>query len=893
MPTASRTVVAKSPLSYAAALGSAAAALALRVALDPLLEDRQPYVTTYAGIAFAAWFGGARAGLLSAAASFAGVGLLFVPPRGVFGYATTGDLVGAGAFCFTSTIVLLVTTRMRAAQAAAEDAAARALASQAALATEMEERRRVEEELRASQEGLLVAQQAAEAGTWDLDRSTGHLRWSEHHRVLLGLPPGTPPAVDVWLEGVDPRDRAAVARVLGSEASVLRVTFRIHHPERGERWLASWGRTWTPRHGGPPRMAGITRDVTDEKRAADAVQAGEERLRLVAKAARMAIWDLDLATGRIEGSAETGPLFGRPPDRLHDDVAGWARQIHPEDRAETVRRLEGMRHGREYHARYRIQPDDGGPVRWLEGVGAPLCDEEGRPVRAVGCVFDVTERMQAETVLREQTALLQTIVHRLPVLIAYLDTDLRYRLNSESYTDWFGLPLSEVTGRHIGDVVGPTAMETLGPHLRRALDGHAVRFEAEVAYTRGGARCIEAAYVPHVVDDRVLGLVVFVHDVTARRQAEDALRRADRAKDEFLAMLGHELRNPLASVRNAIVTARLDEAHRERALEIADRQTDQLRRLVDDLLDVARVTQGKITLHTEPVLLSEVVQRAVEAATQAVEERGQTLAVSLPAEPVVLEADVARIQQVFGNLLANASRYTPAGGRIEISAATGAEVVVRVRDTGSGIPADVLPHVFDLFVQAERPLDRAHGGLGVGLTVVRRLVELHGGRVTAHSAGRDAGSEFAVVLPVMASHPDEHDPPRLPHGTTHGSRVLLVEDNADAADAVRMLLELLGHQVRVASDGPSALAQLAASLPDVVVLDIGLPGMDGYEVAQRIRADARTRHLPIVALTGYGRTEDATRAAASGIDRHLVKPVDPDALHALLLRLRTDAAAAS
>jgi PAS domain S-box-containing protein len=872
---------------YLVAFACAVAALVLRAALDPLLADRQPYVISYAAIAFAAWYGGARAGLIAAAAVLVGVNVLFVAPRGALGFATVGDLVGAGAFCFTSAIILVVTHRMRVAQATAEDAAARAVAAQERLAAEMQERRRVEDELRTSEEGLLVAQQAAEAGSWHLDRRSGRVRWSEHHRELLGLPAGTAPAIDAWLERIDPRDRPAVQQALGADHGDLRVTFRVQHPERGERWLTSWGRAWEPRDGGETRIAGITRDVTDEKRAADAVQAGEERLRLAAKAARMAIWDVDFATGRIVGSPEMASIFGRAPGEVHDDLAGWARHIHPDDRDETLRRFDGMRAGREFQSRHRILAGDGGPMRWVEGVGAPLCDEHGTPVRAVGCVFDVTEQMQAETALREQTALLQTIVHRLPVLISYIDTDLRYRLNSESYVDWFGRPLPDITGRLMHEVIGAAAMAKLEPSLRRALAGEAVRFEAEVDYAHAGRRWIDAAYVPHVVDGHVLGLVVFVQDVTARRDAENALRRADRAKDEFLAMLGHELRNPLASVRNAIVTARLDEAHRERALAIADRQADQLRRLVDDLLDVARVTQGKITLHTERVFLSEVMQRAVEAAMQSIDERAQTLVVSLPPQPVVLEADVARIQQVFGNLLANASRYTPPGGRIEIySSVADGEVTVRVRDTGAGIPADVLPHVFDLFVQAERPLDRAHGGLGVGLTVVRRLVELHGGRVSAYSAGRDAGSELTVVLPVVPLEPDEQAPPVLPRTTGRGSRVLLVEDNADAADALRMLLELLGHQVRVAGDGPAALAMLREFTPDAVVLDIGLPGMDGYEVAQRIRADPATRGLPLVALTGYGRAEDATRATEAGIDRHLVKPVDPDALHGLLIELR-------
>ena len=387
-------------------------------------------------------------------------------------------------------------------------------------------------------------------------------------------------------------------------------------------------------------------------------------------------------------------------------------------------------------------------------------------------------------------------------------------------------------------------------------------------------------------------------EVAQRKQAETALQRkreelnenleqlaeTDRRKDEFLAMLGHELRNPLSAVRNAIVTARLDPPRRERALDIARRQADQLARLVDDLLDVARITQGRITLRKRPISFAGVVERAVETTRQLVEERAHALALVLPAEDLWVEVDPTRLEQVVVNLISNAAKYTEPGGRIEVAAERrGDEVVLRVRDNGIGIAPEMLPRVFDLFAQAEPSLDRAQGGLGIGLTVVRRLVELHGGRVEVESE-QGQGAEFRVFLPGLPVRPEE----MVPASTAaegHAARLLIVEDNTDAAESLMMLLELLGHRVRVVHDGVAALEAATANVPDVMLIDIGLPGIDGYEVARRIRREPGLERVVLVALTGYGREGDKKQALAAGFDYHLAKPVNPDTLQDLVARL--------
>jgi PAS domain S-box-containing protein len=445
----------------------------------------------------------------------------------------------------------------------------------------------------------------------------------------------------------------------------------------------------------------------------------------------------------------------------------------------------------------------------------------------------------------------------------------------------FGYTAVEMIGEPIARLMPDDKRDDLAPILAALRSGRRVdHFETE-RIRKDGRRIYVSLTISPVRDatGRIIGASKIARDVTERKQAE-------RAKDEFLAMLGHELRNPLAAVQSAIIAARLDASRRDQALEIARRQAQQLRRLVDDLLDVARVSQGKISLRKKRLFLTSVVERAVDATRTQLEERGHTLSVSLPAE-MRLDADASRLEQVLVNLLTNAAKYTPPGGRIEIVAEpAGHEIALRVRDNGMGISPEMLPRVFELFSQADRSLDRAQGGLGLGLALVRRLVELHGGRVAAHSAGCGKGAEFVVYLP--SPHGPDPDQVADQSGTAAArptparARVLLVEDNVDAADALAMLLDLLGHEVAVAHDGLAALESLERTPPDVMLVDIGLPGIDGFEVARRVRAHERGRHILLVALTGYGREDDKERTLAAGFNHHLTKPVQLEALQGVV-----------
>ena len=371
-------------------------------------------------------------------------------------------------------------------------------------------------------------------------------------------------------------------------------------------------------------------------------------------------------------------------------------------------------------------------------------------------------------------------------------------------------------------------------------------------------------------------------DLAAREELAYELALADRRKDEFLAMLGHELRNPLAAITSALELLRHGAGPRERVQGVLDRQTAQLRRLVEDLLDLARITRGDIPLRTDAVDLRAIVESAVRGASPQVEAKRHELSVEVPGEAVPIEGDAARLEQVVANLLGNAVKYTPPGGRIEVRLAReGEEAVLVVRDSGIGISAELLPYVFEPFTQAERSLDRAQGGLGIGLTLVQRIVRMHGGSVSARSDGPGQGAELVVRLPVSASAGGEQ-PGSAAERPAAPLQLLLVDDHPDAAESLAELLRLQGHDVAVANEGAAALEEARLRRPDVVLLDLGLPGMDGYEVARRLRAEEAGERTLLVALTGYGGEEDRRRSRESGIDHHLVKPVDLSALQRLL-----------
>jgi PAS domain S-box-containing protein len=381
------------------------------------------------------------------------------------------------------------------------------------------------------------------------------------------------------------------------------------------------------------------------------------------------------------------------------------------------------------------------------------------------------------------------------------------------------------------------------------------------------------------------GFAKVLRDITERKRNEDRMAEENQRKDEFLAMLSHELRNPLAAISNAVQLLKLDPGgSSSQTTGIIERQVSSLVQLVNDLTDISRMRTGKTQLRIERGPLNKIVSRAVEAVQHIIEERHHKLVVSVPSEAIWVDADADRLQQVFCNLLNNAAKYTGPGGHIELTVErVGNEAFIRIRDNGTGIVADMLARIFDLFIQADRSLDRSQGGLGIGLTLVKRLVEMHGGKVEARSEGVGRGSEFTVRLPVVPELAAIDRPVKcevVP--ANQGLRLLLAEDNQDTAETMASLLRKLGHEVEVAHDGSAALRAIQIFRPDVLLVDIGLPVVNGYQVAERVRQQPELEHILLIALTGYGRQEDCERARAAGFDHHLVKPVDLVKLQELL-----------
>lgn len=512
------------------------------------------------------------------------------------------------------------------------------------------------------------------------------------------------------------------------------------------------------------------------------------------------------------------------------------------------------------------------------------------------------ERRNAEAALeREHTAVererlrLRTVMNILPVGVFITDEHGRLlEANPEAKALWGGeTPLSQSPAEFNRDypTYSPDSGRRIELHelgLTRALETGAVcsNEELEIA-TADNRRLTILSYARPIRDvaDNTTGAVVVHLDISDRKKILESLKDADRRKDEFLAMLAHELRNPLAPIRNALGLLKaesLDPPTVAWAMDMMERQVDHLVRLVDDLLDVSRATQGKIKLRKRRVDLNQILSHAIETARPLIDLQQHALSVSLPNEPVWLECDDIRMAQVVANLLNNASKYTDRGGSIAVSGSCDSgEAVLRVRDSGIGIAADVLPHVFDLFTQADRSLDRSHGGLGIGLCLVKRLVDLHHGTVEAHSAGPGRGSEFVVRMP-LAEAPAETEPGDTVPQPGGPYRVLIVDDNLDAATTLAMMFGSWKHTVEVAHDGLTGLEKARRMRPDILLLDIGLPGIDGYEVARRLRSEPAFDGMLLVAITGYGQEDDRRRSQQAGVDLHLVKPVDARMLKKLV-----------
>lgn len=644
----------------------------------------------------------------------------------------------------------------------------------------------------------------------------------------------------------------------------------------GREWMSPESLTWAV-ESAVDRWA-MARELRERERG---LRANEHLLRLAMEASSAGAWEWYIHTGEVAWSEELRRLFGVGPEHQASPESFLA-LVHPDDREEAQARIRELYQGLEPTTEdFRfVRPD--GAERWMT-VRAEVIDrdEQGRPSRLVGAMLDITERKTRERQLAEQARLLD--LSNDAIVVRDLQDRILYW--NKGAVETYGYSVEEARGQVMYELLRaefPAPLDAILARLHRD-----DRWSGELIHVRrDGARLIVSSRWALDRDPyrRPVAILETNTDITAHKMVEETLREADRRKDEFLATLAHELRNPLAPIRTGlqVLNRTRDPESARRTQEIMERQIDHMVRLIDDLLDVSRITSGKVTLQRERVSLQDVVEAGVDAARPLIESARHELTLDLPEQPVWLDADPARLAQVVSNLLTNSAKYTPTGGQITLSARRdGEEAVLAVSDTGLGIPPDMLGRIFEMFTQVNRTLDRAQGGLGIGLALARQLVQMHGGTIAVESPGPGQGSTFTVRLPAAVQAPPPPPEPVHPAGTTP-LRVLVVDDNMDAAESLAMLLELEGHETRTAFSGLDALSAAASFAPHLVFLDIGMPRMSGYEVATRFRADPALAPAVLVALTGWGSQDDKHRAKEAGFDFHLTKPVDAAAVDEIL-----------
>ncbi|CAB3696018.1 Sensor histidine kinase RcsC [Paraburkholderia sediminicola] len=623
------------------------------------------------------------------------------------------------------------------------------------------------------------------------------------------------------------------------------------------------------------------------------LQESRDVLSLAMRGARMGAWSHEPKSGKFWWSRELEALAGYAEGRFAKIPDGFFELIHPGDLIALNEAVDhAVKSGDDYVAEFRFLHASGDWC-WMEGRGRATYDSHGEPMMIYGLGIDVTERKEAQTVLLRQAAIFEHLSDAIVI------TDLRGNITDFNVGGerMLGYRMREILGKPISMFHPPEDALRI---RREAFAGLAAdgTWRSELTFVRrDGSRGVCETVVKPLANARgdTYGAVSVSRDITGRRRAEQQLQRlnlelskADRRKDEFLATLAHELRNPLAPMRNVLEILRLKEFADPQlswSRDVFDRQLQHMTHLVDDLLEVSRITQGKLELRKQRLELARAMQSAMEAAQPTVQASAHHLSMTLPREPLYLDADPTRLSQMILNLLNNAAKYTPPGGSISLAAEReGDEAVIVVRDSGIGIPREHLDSVFEMFSQLAPALDRSQGGLGIGLALVRGLAELHGGTVAAFSSGPGSGSEFVIRLPLSKATPQqsENAPAEMPR--TAGLRVVIVDDNADAADSLAMVLELEGHEVRTAGDGIAGLELIGEFAPQAVILDIGLPRLNGYELARRIRHEHHDAGILLIAVTGWGQQQDKQTAEEAGFDHHFTKPVDPRELQRVLSR---------
>ena len=780
--------------------------------------------------------------------------------------------------------------------------------------TDITDLKRTQEALLKNEEWLRLTMEGGRVGTWtrDLDEYN-RVIWSPELEEIFGLRRGEfPQTEEAFFAFVHPDDRArlsqAVTRAIESRGA-YDIEFRYTRKDGAQRWMLGRGRAFYTEDGKPYRLAGLGWDITERKLVEESLVKNQEALKLAHKVARGGTWQWDLVTNQVNWSEEYCDLLGLNPAEVHPSQEEWSRRVHPDDLSMVLQEhRNAMAEKRDVDVEFRIKRADG-EWRWFYRTGRFVYATDGKPLSMIGITFDITERKQAQEALRESQAQLANVIGSAMDAVITVDQDQRIAIFNSAAEKMFGCSTAEAIGQPIDRFI-PEHRE----HIRSSGETRVTKRSMGALGALSGVRAngeefpIEASISQIELEGRKLYTLI-LRDITGRKRAEEEREQllarehearaeaeiANRIKDEFLATLSHELRTPLTAILGWLSIMRsqpLDTKTTEHAIETIERNARIQAQLIEDLVDVSRIVGGKLNLDMQPVNLLPVIEAAIEVVRPAAEAKGVALRVKHDPSAGMVSGDAARLQQVVWNLLSNAVKFTSQGGSVEVllgRADGSAEIVVR--DTGIGIAPEFLPHVFERFRQAESPLTRSQRGLGLGLAIVRHLVELHGGSASAKSPGENQGATFTIRLPrASALRTDasatESDRAAGFEQSLAGLRVLVVEDEPDARELISLALKRSGAEVQAVASAREALRSLQMFTPDVLLSDIGLPAESGYDLIREVRSlSSDLSKVPAIALTAFASENDRKMALSNGFHAHLAKPVEADHLIEIIRRV--------
>lgn len=876
-------------IDYLLAIGAAVAAVSIRWLLDPWLGDRLVFTMTFGAVAFAVWYGGYRPAIVAVLTSLLACDYFFIQPRGTFNILGAPNFLDATLYLLTSGIIIALGEKLRRAQNRAEESGELVRVTFASIG-----------------DAVITTDTAGKVTSLNAvaETLTG---WT--HADALGHP------LSEVFHIINEQTRETVENPASKVLSFGRIVGLANHTvlvakDGTERPIDDSASPIRDIDGGIKGVVMVFHDVTERRRAQESLRESADQLRFALEAGRLGTWDWEMRTNRVTWSPGLEAIHGLPPGTFPGTFEAYQKDIHPDDlEYVTCSIRKTVEAGTPHQIEYRIICPDGS-LRWVEGRGQLMRDKTGASIRMVGVCSDITSRKIAEESLRDSEAHFRTMADAAPVLIWMSGPDKLCTWFNKKWLDFVGRTMEQELGNGWAENVHPDDFDrcleiyTTSFNARRdfAMEYRLRRYDGEYRWI------FDNGILRYGPDGAFVGYIGSCVDITPRKALEEEraillereqtaraeIERTSRLKDEFLANLSHELRTPLNAIIGWVMRIERKpadvEATRE-GIEVIKRNARMQADLVSDLLDMSRIIAGSFSLVKEQVDLGSVVEAAINSVRPTLEAKRISVQWTRDDEDLIVSGDVGRLQQVMWNLLSNAVKFTPAGGSIAVTLAkVDASARIEVRDTGQGITPEFLPYVFERFRQADSSTTREHGGLGLGLTIAKQLVELHGGSIRAQSDGAGKGSTFAVNLPLAVPTGPQRTGGTHPAGfliepsgdevDLQGVQVLVIDDDPDTRDIFELVLEDYRADVLVASSCNDGLELLLSHQPHVILCDVGMPFIDGYEFIRKLRASGN--RTPAVAVTAFARPEDRNRALAAGYHAHVTKPLEPEHLVSMI-----------